>query len=121
MNTECCPPAAGVNESTRKPRYQVDGDQNAHVVRIEMPGVPKSGVKIDLDKDLLTIRGDRVAAAPPNGKTLHRELSDLHFLLRLRLNTPVDESRMTATMEDGVLQLTLPVKEAAKPRRIEVQ
>ena len=53
-------------------------------------------------------------------KALHRELSPLNYLLRLRLNTPVDEDKMTAKLEDGVLSITLPLKEAAKPRQITV-
>ena len=53
-------------------------------------------------------------------KALHRELSPLSYLLRLRLNAPVNEEQMTAQFEDGVLSLRLPLKEVAKPRQIPV-
>jgi HSP20 family protein len=86
-----------------------------------MPGVPKTGVKLDLEDSILTVRGERNATVPEGMKALHRELSPLSYILRLRLNTPVDEDKMTAKLEDGVLSIRLPLKEVAKPRQITVQ
>lgn len=125
MNTTCsprtCAPAtSGVTESLRKPLYNVNGNAEAYEVRVELPGVPKGGVKIDLEDSILSIRGERNATLPEGMKTLHRELSPLSYLLRLRLNTPVNEEQMTAKLEDGVLTLRLPLKEVAKPRQIPV-
>ncbi len=125
MNTTCSPrtsaPAtSGVTESLRKPLYNVNGNAEAYEVRIEMPGVPKSGVKLDLEDNILTVRGERNTTVPEGMKALHRELSPLSYLLRLRLNTPVEEDKMTAKLEDGVLTLRLPLKEVAKPRQIPV-
>lgn len=125
MNTTCsprtCAPAtSGVTESLRKPLYNVNGNAEAYEVRVELPGVPKGGVKIDLEDSILSIRGERNATVPEGMKTLHRELSPLSYLLRLRLNTPVNEEQMTAKLEDGVLTLRLPLKEVAKPRQIPV-
>jgi len=124
MNATCtpstCAPAApsGVTESVRKPRYNVNGNTDAYEVRVEMPGVPKSGVKLDLEDNILTVRGERVSTVREGMKALHRELSPLNYLLRLRLNTPVDEEKMTAKLEDGVLSITLPLRQTAKPRQI---
>ena len=125
MNTTCsprtCTPAtSGVTESLRKPLYNVNGNAEAYEVRVELPGVPKSGVKLDLEETILTIRGERSTTVPEGMKALHRELSPLSYLLRLRLNTPVVEEQMTAKLEDGVLTLRLPLKEVAKPRQIPV-
>ena len=125
MNTTCspstCAPAtSGVTESLRKPLYNVNGSADAYEVRIEMPGVPKGGVKLELDDNILSVRGERSTVLPQGMKALHRELSPLNYQLRLRLNTPVDEDKMTATLEDGVLAIRLPLKEVAKPRQIAV-
>jgi len=125
MNTTCSPrtnaaATSGVTESLRKPLYNVNGNAEAYEVRVELPGVPKSGVKLDLEENILTIRGERSANVPEGMKALHRELSPLSYLLRLRLNTPVNEDQMTAKLEDGVLTLRLPLKEVAKPRQIPV-
>jgi HSP20 family protein len=127
MNATCspstCAPSAtsGVTESLRKPLYNVNGNADAYEVRVELPGVPKSGVKLDIEDCILTVRGERTTTVPEGMKTLHRELSSLNYLLRLRLNTPVDEEKMTAKLEDGVLTIALPIKQAAKPRQIAIQ
>jgi HSP20 family protein len=125
MNTTCsprtCTPAtSGVTESLRKPLYNVNGNAEAYEVRVELPGVPKGSVKLDLEDNILTVRGERVATVPEGMKSLHRELSPLSYLLRLRLNTPVNEDQMTAKLDDGVLTLRLPLQEAVKPRQIPV-
>ena len=58
---------------------------------------------------------------PETWKPLHRELSDIGYDLRLKLNDRVNEAGLTANLADGILTLILPVKEAAKPRSITVQ
>lgn len=128
MNTTCCPPSTsratpsvGVTETLQKPLYSVTGNADAYEVRVELPGVTKGGVKIDLEDSVLSIRAERQSTTPEGWKPLHRELSTLDYQLRLRLNTPVDEDKLKATLENGVLTLTVPVKETAKPRRVEVQ
>lgn len=128
MNTQCCEPTStavakrpAAEERVLKPAYSVDSSESAYAVRVELPGVPKGDVRVDLHENVLTIRGERQVKAPASWRPLHRELPDLDFQLRLRLNAPVDEDKMKATLEDGVLTLNLPIREAAKPRRIEVQ
>jgi HSP20 family protein len=103
-----------------KPRYSVDGDKAAYTICVELPGVKKEHVSIGLDSDVLTIHAKRTSSAPPGSKTLHRELVEDDFTLRLKLNTPVDENKLAAKLEHGVLTLTLPVKDAVKPRTIPV-
>ena len=125
MNTTCsprtCTPAtSGVTESVRKPLYNVNGSAEAYEIRVELPGVPKSNVKLDLEENILTVRGERSTTVPEGMKALHREISPLSYLLRLRLNAPVSEDQMTAKLEDGVLTVRLPLKEVAKPRQIPV-
>ncbi|MEZ5387155.1 MAG: Hsp20/alpha crystallin family protein [Prosthecobacter sp.] len=126
MNATCssstsAPATSGVTESLRKPLYNVNGNAEAYELRVEMPGVPKNGVKLDIDDNVLTVRGERNSSVPEGMKALHRELSPLNFLLRLRLNTPVDEEAMNAKLEDGVLTIRMPLKQTAKPRQIQVQ
>ena len=98
----------------------VHEDKDAYHASFEVPGVPKTGVKLDLEDNVLTIRGERASSQPDGMKTLHRELSPLNYLLRLRLNTPVDEEKLTAKLEDGVLSIQLPLKATAKPRTIAI-
>lgn len=104
----------------RQPIYRVLDGQEACEVRIELPGVPKAGVSIHLEDGLLTVTGQRLATVPETWQPLHREIPAENSLLRLRLNTPVDEDRLEARLEHGVLSLRLPRREAARPRRIEI-
>jgi len=104
-----------------KPRYIVNAGKDSYVIRVEMPGVRKDSLSVNLDKDVLSIRAERKPAAAEGWKTLHNELLHLNYGLRLKLNAPVNDATLTAKLEDGILVLTLPVKEAAKPRTIVVQ
>ena len=119
MTATCSAPAVASPE-LRKPRYEVRNAEDAYTIRVELPGVAKDAVTIDYDQGLLTLQAQRKALTPETWKPLHRELNDQGYLLRLKLNAPVDEDKLVAQLADGVLTLTLPVREAAKPRRIEV-
>jgi len=114
-------PGNTLKANWRKPIYRVLDGQDACEVRIELPGVPRSGVSIHLDDGVLTVQGRRTQTVPETWKPLHREIPAADSLLRLRLNTPVDEDRLEARLEQGVLNLRLPLREAARPRQIEIQ
>jgi HSP20 family protein len=124
MNTTCtpnkCAPSVGVTESLRKPLYSVVNAKEAFEIEVELPGVSKSGVSIDLEEDILSVRGERSGTALDGWKALHRELSSLNYQLRLRVTTPVDVEKIVARLEEGILKVTLPIKAAAQARRIEV-
>jgi HSP20 family protein len=104
-----------------KPRYMVNVAKDSYAVRVELPGVRKDSVHVNLDRDVLTIRAERKPITADGWKTLHRELHESSYGLRLKLNAPVDDAALSAKLEDGVLVLNLPLKETAKPRQIAVQ
>lgn len=117
-NTSTCAP---VSEKVLKPRFEVQSNPQAYEVKVELPGVNRENVTISLDENLLSIRAQRKPAKADSWKTLYSELSHLSYALELKVNVPVNESALSAKLEDGVLTLTLPIKEAAKPRVIAVQ
>lgn len=97
-----------------------ENDQNVFV-EAELPGFKIEEVDITFAGNELTIQGKRADAAP-EGATFHRrERWTGSFTRTLRLATEIDESKISATLENGVLTVTLPKAEAAKPRRIEVK
>lgn len=116
----CATASSNVAERTLKPCYAVTSNDQAYMVAVELPGVAKDAVKIAAEKGVLTIQAARKSTVPETWKALHRELNDLGYTLRLKLNPQVDEDKLSAQLVDGVLTLTLPVRETAKPRRIEV-
>ena len=127
MTTTCCTPSATApsapatrEPALRKPRYSSSGTDQEFIIKVELPGVPKDAVSIDFDQNVLTVQASRRDTAPDSWKPLHRELSDLGYALRLRLNAPIDDAKLSAQFNDGVLTVTLPIREAAKPRQIAV-
>jgi HSP20 family protein len=91
------------------------------VVRALLPGMGKEDVKISLHQNVLSISGERKAAeVPEGGRVLRSERSSGHFQRTLRLNKPVEVDQIHAGLQDGVLTLTLPLREEAKPKQIEV-
>jgi HSP20 family protein len=133
MNTSCNPspdtavtaPPTGHAESApravRRPRYRIDSTAEHHTVRVDLPSVTKESVQLALEEGLLTLKAARHTAVPESWKALHRELSDADYELRLKLNDRVDDQALTANLEDGVLTIVLPVKEAVRPRAIPIQ
>lgn len=103
-----------------RPWYQVEGGEEGHTLRVAMPGVAKAGVEISLEEDQLSILGHRQNRVPSDWKPVFEERAEPDFRLRLRLNVDVDPDKIAARMEEGVLTLTLPVREEAKPRTIEI-
>lgn len=113
------------SETTRNvpifvPAVDIYESENELVLLADMPGVPMENVEIDLDNDQLTIRG----VMPPvevKGSLILKEYSVGDYYRQFTLSNVIDQSRIEATMKDGVLRLALPKAEAAKPRKITVQ
>lgn len=105
----------------RRPEYSVREEQSRYVVEVLIPGVARDGVDIEIEKDLLSVTAIRNRQPEAEGwKVLHRERMDADFQLKLRLNLQIEESEISAKVENGVLALSLPKKKEAQPRRIEI-
>lgn len=89
-------------------------------MRVEMPGVAKDGLDIQVDNDQLRITGTRKEPAP-EGRYVLRERPRGSFFHAFTLDETIDRNKIEATMEKGVLTLKMRLSEAAKPRKIEVK
>jgi len=88
----------------------------AFEISLEICGVPREDIVIDLEENRLTISGGRVTDA--GDQTCHyRERPRGHFLRSFSFRTPVDDAGIEARLADGVLALTIPKKRA---KRIEL-
>ena len=94
-----------------------EGD--AFVIELDLPGVRPDTLDIDVERNVLTVRAERPAR---NGdwEMLASERPTGLFSRQLVLGDNLDLDRLSANYEDGVLRLTVPVAEKAKPRKIEV-
>ncbi len=89
------------------------------VVKADLPGVAKDGLDVQVENNLFTIRAQASHAAP--GDLLYREYELAHFFRQFELTDRVDQQKISADLKNGVLTLSLPKAEEAKPRRIDVR
>lgn len=94
-------------------------EDGAVVLRLEMPGVPKGSVDINIDGDTLTVVGKR--DLPEEATYLIRERRQGNFRATYTLDERVNRDKVDAKMDKGVLTLTLHLKDEVKPRKIEVK
>ena len=89
-------------------------------VVLEMPGVDKSNVDVNVENGVLTIEGrinfDKYQGLQP----VYTEYNVGPYRRSFRISSKVDQNKITAEMADGVVTLVLPKEEEAKPRRIDV-
>lgn len=91
------------------------------VAVVELPGMQKDAIDISLHDGTLTISGERKRESDNNGETAQRtERYVGTFRRSIGLPTRVDPSKVTATYQDGILKVTLPKAEEAKPKQIQV-
>jgi len=115
--------ASSLLEARRGPRYMPmdlfrDGDH--YVLTADLPGIDPGSVDIDVDGQLLTIRAERTLGNREGVKWITREREGASFLRQLNLGQGVDTEHIAANYSNGVLSVTIPVSEKAKPRKIEV-
>lgn len=85
----------------------------------DMPGVDKQGLDINLDKGILTINGE--VKLPGRGQSLQREFAGVNYYRQFKLSEYIDADKTSAELVNGVLTLTIPKAESAKPKRIEIR
>lgn len=88
---------------------------------VEMPGVTRENLKIDLEGDTLTLRGERQATEAGKNLVSNGRSSDRPFVQRFTLGKELDRARVQAKLENGLVTVTLPLREDTKPTRIEVE
>ncbi len=103
------------------PALDVYQDKDTLFVKVELPGMKQEDVKLSLHDGVLMLSGER------HHEKVHDEKSNLRnerffgrFERSLNLPFPVDATRVAAAYEDGILTVTLPKAEEAKPRQIDI-
>ena len=98
--------------------YQQDGTLH---VKAELPGLAEKDVEITVTEETLTISGERAEEKEVKEEDYYRcERNYGRFLRKVALPAGVDADRAKASFKDGVLHVEMPLKEAAKQKKIEV-
>ena len=95
-------------------------DDGFHVC-LDLPGVDPDSVDITTERNLLTITAERRAEYQQGQNVLIAERPQGTFTRQLQLGDTVDAENIQASYGDGVLHLTLPITQAAQPRRVQVR
>ncbi len=103
------------------PALDLHQDKENLFVHAELPGMKKEDVTLSLHDGVLTLSGERRHEKAHDEKTtLRNERFFGRFERSITLPSPVDATRVSAAYENGILTVTLPKAEAAKPRQIEI-
>jgi HSP20 family protein len=114
----------GSGEPTRQgvtfvPDVDILENQEAITLRADLPGVKKENVNINIQEGILTLTAT-VEPLEKNHQLLYREYDVGGYSRRFTLGERIDQSKITANLENGVLTLHLPKAEEEKPRKIEI-
>lgn len=122
-------PDAGAEQAVRKeeklPRFRPPADvverEDGFHVYMDLPGVKREDLVIDLQEGELTVSGVTRYATGDKENYSEMQFGNGEYRRTLAVSDMVDRSAITASLKDGVLELVLPKLEEVKPRRIEIQ
>ena len=100
------------------PPVDIYETQEGLVVKADLPGVAKENMDVRVENNLLTIRAKSQHVA--QGEPIYREYELVSFFRQFELNERVDQGKISAELNHGVLTLHLPKAEESKPRKIDV-
>lgn len=103
------------------PPVDVFENDNAITLLADLPGVGREQLHVRVDGDNLVIEATATTAGPENMELVYGEAQVPAYRRQFTLSRELDAGRIEAQLKDGVLRLTIPKAEEARPRRIQVQ
>jgi HSP20 family protein len=104
------------------PAVDIYEDPHKVMLKLEVPGIRKEDMDIRLENQTLTIKGERKFEQSEKEENYHRiERRFGSFVRSFSLPVTVDTAKVQASYDNGVLSVTLPKKEAAKPKQIQIE
>jgi len=112
----------GLAMAAWNPALDIAEHDDEFIVKIELPGVAKDEVKIVMQENTLTVRGEKKQEKESTGAKYHRvERSYGAFQRSFTLPSTVNGSKIDAAFKDGVLTITVPKSDESKRKEIEVK
>lgn len=125
--TQAQAPAEGQAQQSRESSYalvppaDIFEDADGIGIVLDMPGVTKDRLKVNADRNELTIEGDASIDMPEGMEAAYAEIRSAHYRRSFTLTNELDTEAIEATMKDGVLSIRIPKRAELKPRQIEIQ
>jgi HSP20 family protein len=101
------------------PPVDIFENEESLIVVADLPGVDKDGVEISVEDSILTIKGKAKYNQPPT--VLRQEFTLQNYYRQFQLSDEVDQGKISAESKNGVLTITMPKAEKAKPKQIKVR
>ncbi len=108
-------------EITLIPPVDVFEDENGLNLYADLPGVAPDQVDVRVDQNTLTIEGKAVIETPEGMEALYAEVRSPHYRRSFTLSSELEPEKIEAKLKDGVLQLYIPKRESARPRKIQIK
>jgi len=103
------------------PAVDILEHDDAMIIVADVPGVDSDGLTIDLREDVLTLTAAATASFGAGEAVLLQEYETGTYYRQFRLPNTIEQSKIDATLTDGVLRLVLPKAESSRPRKIAVK
>ncbi len=112
----------GLTRSTWYPAVDIAEEDDAFIVTAELPGLKKKDIHVSYQDGMLTLEGERKRESKIKEENYHRvERSYGKFSRNFQLPSGVQADKIDAKFSDGILTITVPKAEEAKPKEIEVK
>lgn len=117
----------GAQQDTReaqaflRPPADIFEDADGITLHLDMPGVARDRVKIDADRQTLSIEGTVAIPTPAAMEALYAEVHSTQYRRSFTLSGELDTERIDASLADGVLTVRIPRRAELRPRKIEVK
>jgi len=115
--------AQSVFDTSRQPRVMpvdLSREGDKYLLNADLPGIDPGSIDIDLDGHLLSIRAQRSAGDHSNSRWLLQERPFGSYLRQFTIGDDVDIDGISASYDNGVLSVLIPIAERAKPRKVNV-
>ena len=114
--------SAGFLEGSWRPAIDVYDEKDNLIVKADIPGLTKDDIEVTVEGNILTVKGEKKHEDKIKEKDFVREERFYGAFHRaIALPTSVDSEKVKAAYKNGVLELTLPKKEEAKPKQISIE
>ncbi|WP_066740963.1 Hsp20/alpha crystallin family protein [Cupriavidus sp. D384] len=110
----------GGRQVTLIPAVDVVEDANGVTLWADLPGVSRENLQVSFNDGALHIEGQAVVPTPSGLRVQHAEIRQPHFARSFSLSPDLNATQIGAQLEDGVLKLTVPRRDEARPRRIAI-
>ncbi|RQS63555.1 Hsp20/alpha crystallin family protein [Burkholderia sp. Bp8963] len=103
------------------PAVDIFEDSQGITLWADLPGVTKDKLEVNVHDSSLSIEAQAVVPTPQDLRLQYAEVRVPHFARTFTLSPDFDTSRIDASLKDGVMKLSIPRREEARPRRIEIK